>query len=256
MTTAGEFDHDLWGLVVPHGPSYCHWGGIEQSKRLVDALALRKCDRLLELCCGAGGLLQLVQTVRFAYGVDISQKALEHANRKNKTKNIAFVRCDAARLPFADRSFTKVVAQDADAWIRPSKHELMAEVCRVMDEEGLFVFQTYACSGRLTSPQRMKTEHLLHACGYRWTDVPVAENIPQMFLRAGFQIDELTSLHSVYVRDNERMLRQFVANEAKLRTKFAARAVDSLHKLLRWEATLFAERLWTGIQVTASKAPS
>ena len=247
------FNHNLWGFVVPDGPNYCHWGGIDQSKRLVDTLNLHECDYLLELCCGSAGLLKFVQNVRFACGIDISQSALTSANCKNEADNIAFVRCNARVLPFANCTFTKIVAQDADAWLHPSKQELLTEIYRVMYEPASFVFQTYACSERITNLDRSKTDDLMHACGYSYTDLPVAENLAPMFLQAGFEIVEHRSLHSLYLQHNILMLEQFVANETKLLANFSPHLVSSLHALLHWEASLFAEEKWTGLLIKAKK---
>lgn len=93
--------------------------------------------RCLDLCCGAGvhvpALLELGWSV---VGVDESEDQLRVA--RERTSDAKFVRADAARLPFEDRSFNAVVAMfvstDVDDFA-----VVMREAARVLVPGGRFV---------------------------------------------------------------------------------------------------------------------
>lgn len=246
------FDHRLWGAVAPDGPAYCHWGGRRQSRVLAELLYLRPRDRVLELCCGRGGFLKVIIRTgqcRFVCGLDLSAEALRFA----KQGGIQVVRGDALRLPFRDGSFTKLVAQDADAWLTRQKGVLMREVSRVIKKGGQFVFQSYVQSRRMPARHRERTMSLLRQCGYDQTSLLIQEGLRRMFVSAGFRVVRCVSLHDLYCRDNERMIAKFNENRRRLLKTYSGTIVRSLGRLLCWEQRLLAEHFWSGVLVIARK---
>lgn len=246
------FDHRLWGEVVPDGPAHCHWGGRRQSWVLAKLLCLRPRDRVLELCCGRGGLLRVIARTgqcRFVCGLDLSAEALRFA----KQGGIHVVRGDALRLPFRDGSFTKLVAQDADAWLTRQKGVLMREVSRVIKGGGQFVFQGYVQSRCTSAWHRERTVSLLRQCGYDRTSLPTQEGLRRMLISSGFRVVRCLSLHDLYCRDNERMIAKYKKNRRRLLWMYPETLVRFLGRLLCWEQRLFAEHLWSGVLVIAKK---
>jgi ubiquinone/menaquinone biosynthesis C-methylase UbiE len=67
---------------------------------------------VLDLGCGTGFLFQnIAQRVGLLVGIDLSQKALQEANKHTKNlSNIALVRADADNTPFPDSIFDRVFA--------------------------------------------------------------------------------------------------------------------------------------------------
>ena len=61
-----------------------------------------RCTAVLEVGCGTGVDLRMVLPGTMACGADLNRGALQAAGAANKNGN--FVRCDMARLPFADSS--------------------------------------------------------------------------------------------------------------------------------------------------------
>ncbi len=245
-----QFDHELWGYVVPDGPMYCHWGGRDQSKRLAEILQPMPGERMLELCCGRGGLSQLLEPAT-AYGLDVSFVALVEARKHAPLAQ--YVCADAHSLPFADRTFVKVVAQDADAWLEPRKEKLMREIVRVTASRGLFVWQTYVETTKLTEQERAETAALLQCAGYTHTELPLLELLPQLVSTAGFRVLEKKLLHALYEADTTRMLERFGQNRPTLLKRFTSEQVTALEELLEWEQHLFRHGKWSGALLISRK---
>lgn len=245
-----RFNHELWGYVVPDGPAYCHWGGRRQAKHLAELLRPQADDRILELCCGQGGLLQYLQPAT-GYGLDISLPALTKARQLAPlAKRVC---ADAYALPFADRVFTKIAAQDADAWLEPQKTDLMREIARVTASRGLFIWQTYVETAKLTKQERAKTVALLQQAGLTHTELPHQELLPQLISTAGFRVLEQRSLHALYETDNTRMWERFCQNRPALLKRFTSDRVAAIGALLEWEQYLFRRGRWSGVLLISRK---
>lgn len=105
-----------------------------------EALALPTAAKVLEVGCGPGaGLASLEAAGCEAYGVDISERALERA--RAAAPRSRFVRADATALPFAGASFdgvrlTRVLQhvprpeqalREAHRVLRPGRHVVVTE---------------------------------------------------------------------------------------------------------------------------------
>lgn len=115
--------------------------------------AAREClarlpGRLLDLCCGTGDLALnlslMADSDAEVVGVDYSQPMLDIANRKAEplASRPAFVRGDAAALPFADEFFDCVGISFAFrnlTYKNPMRQRHIAEVLRVLRPGGRFV---------------------------------------------------------------------------------------------------------------------
>ncbi|MCG2579800.1 MAG: methyltransferase domain-containing protein [Marinobacter sp.] len=88
-------------LISPHGRPSRHLQG------LVEKLALKKSDRILDVACGSGEWLRVAQeSVSEVAGIDISEKAIE-ACRKVMPDG-RFSTGPAEELPYADNEFDVV----------------------------------------------------------------------------------------------------------------------------------------------------
>src|SRR5579859_5056393 len=160
-----EFGH-IWEYVLPDGLKYCNWGGQKSSRQLVDALGINGSDKVLELCCGQGGTLNLMPKARLIVGVDKSSVSIEEAKRHLEGKPIELLCADIHKLPYPNAFFTKILAQDGDAWMEPSNFALMSEISRVADRNCVFVYQSYVCSDAIPNDALEKTDKILCKCGY------------------------------------------------------------------------------------------
>lgn len=101
-------------------------------------------DVVLDLGCGDGRLFQIFRDKNIDYtGIDISEKLIEIAKRKNP--NTKFIVGDALKLPFPDNSFTKVFNIAVLHHI-PSKKlrlQLLSEAKRVLKPDGLLILTVW-----------------------------------------------------------------------------------------------------------------
>lgn len=90
--------------------------------------------RMLDVGCGAGAFLSILQKHGRAYGIDSSFKACEFS--KNKKNNV--IQADIRRLPFRDNSFDAVFALDLIEHIE-DESTLLQQIYRVCRQGGVFI---------------------------------------------------------------------------------------------------------------------
>jgi len=123
--------YDAW-YGTPRG----RWIGDAEWALLRSALGLRRGDTLLDVGCGTGWFTRraAAEGARVT-GVDIDERALDFA-RRHGLHEPCFARGDAVALPFADRSFDKVMSVTALCFVRDWPRAV-AEIVRV--SRGRFV---------------------------------------------------------------------------------------------------------------------
>ena len=238
----------LWQYVLPDGNPFCHWGGKNISREVLDHLELKTGDRLCDICCGEGGTLSLINRNDIeVYGIDISKTAIEKARVEFENKDsFHFVQSDVRNMPFHDCLFNKVFAQDPDVFLYPDKMDIMREISRVMRSKGIFVLQTYCASSYLGKTEREITAEILYRMGYPYTEVLFDEQIDLILKMSGFVVKCSKSMHSVYHQDNLAMIRNLEINWARMLEANEVQA-NNMRKLLYWEKYLFSKKAWTGI---------
>jgi len=91
---------------------------------------------------------------------------------------------------------------------------------------------------------------MLATAGYKKAVPLLLEELGELLLLAGFDLLKSSSLHSIYARDNERMLRRIERfriqdpNESK---------IAEVHQLLMTEKKLFSEGTFSGVLRVAQK---
>jgi ubiquinone/menaquinone biosynthesis C-methylase UbiE len=133
---------------------------------VLDALALERDDRLLDVGCGGGGFLRHVKaTVGCeAAGLDHSREMVRLA--RSKSLELTIVEADAAATPFANGEFTALSCLVAFFFF-PHPLPALREFCRVLDpERGRLAVMT-------TAPEAKGTEaapYPLATRGHFYTD--------------------------------------------------------------------------------------
>jgi len=118
-------------------------------------LALRPGDNVLDVGCGPGNFTRpfaaAVAGDGLAVGLDASASMLDRAMQEEQLPNLAYVRGDAARLPFADGTFDAVCCFAAIYFIaRP--HKAIDELVRVLAPGGRVALLSSVSRGLLPAP--------------------------------------------------------------------------------------------------------
>jgi len=104
---------------------------------LLKHVSVHGSDRLLEIGCGEGGNLELMNSLPAgAVGVDFSRAKVSWANRH--LAGARFVCADAGRLPFPDETFDVILCRDVLHHV-PDKSEVVNEMVRVCRTPGRMV---------------------------------------------------------------------------------------------------------------------
>lgn len=131
---------------------YDRWAGAYGRSRLLPSLqkkALaelrpRPGDRVLDVACGAGGLVaEVAPHVERAIGIDLSDGMLEIARSRwlstdSQPGNLEFLQGPSDALPFADGSFTALVCTTALHHF-PDPQRSIEEMARVLSPGGRLV---------------------------------------------------------------------------------------------------------------------
>lgn len=111
-------------------------------RRLLHLADVRPEHSVLDLACGTGDITW--EVARLAYrgeviGADNNPEMLKFAEPKRppSVHNVTFVTADAAKLPFADNSFDRVIISYAARGL-PDLTQVVAEVYRVLKPGGVF----------------------------------------------------------------------------------------------------------------------
>ena len=116
---------------------------------------------VLDVAAGEGyGSAYLGQIARSVVGVELSAKAVEHANASYKRDNISFYQGDARKLELLDSSFDVVTSFETIEHFF-SQEDFLNEVCRVLRPGGKLVISSpdsdiYSCPGSSVNPFHVK----------------------------------------------------------------------------------------------------
>ena len=113
---------------------------------LAPRLASRPVRRLLEIAAGTGvatrSLASALPASVAIVATDLNQPMLDMAASIGTSRPVEWRQADAMDLPFADASFDAVVCQFA-AMFFPDKSRAFAEVRRVLEPGGVFIFSVW-----------------------------------------------------------------------------------------------------------------
>jgi len=119
-----------------------HPGGGETTRSLLKRSGLQMGARILDLCCGAGDSLIILQDKQMeAWGVD-RKKVLDHALTKHQKLNKSNLYSweGGEELPFPNHYFDAVLCECSYSLLE-NKEQILTEVRRVLKAEGLFLIQ-------------------------------------------------------------------------------------------------------------------
>lgn len=142
-------------------------GTLSQQDVLLDQLAGRGAQRILDVACGPGlytpPLARRLSGDGIVVGLDVSDPMLQRAVRDNSAERVAYVRGSALDLPFPDFTFDTVVCLAA-LYLIPAPRIAVREICRVARPGGRVALFT-SLQTPLTSMFGASAER---ATGFRW----------------------------------------------------------------------------------------
>lgn len=100
-------------------------------------------DRVLDLGCATGGFTEAIAQATGAHlvGCDMSRAMLEYARTHRGGSWVRWVCADAARLPFLNQSFDRVIASFVMHQL-PDRERALHEVVRVLTPRGVLLVRT------------------------------------------------------------------------------------------------------------------
>lgn len=112
-------------------------------KLLIEKMEIQKNDKVLDVGCGTGILLnQLLKLYDFeAYGIDISENMIKVA--KFKYPNIKFQVCDSESIQFPN-DFFNIITVCASFHHYPNPQKFINEVVRLLSKDGrIYIAEVY-----------------------------------------------------------------------------------------------------------------
>ena len=102
---------------------------------------------VLELATGTGLIAKsIVNAAAHIEATDASAEMIAEAKRDNRSAKLHFSVQDMFRLPYADKSFDVVIASNA-LHIVPQPEKALAEIRRVMKDDGVLIAPTFTHAG-------------------------------------------------------------------------------------------------------------
>jgi ubiquinone/menaquinone biosynthesis C-methylase UbiE len=135
-------------------------------------------QKVLDIGCGTGAMLDMLQPFGTVVGADFAPQALSFCRARG---DYPLARADVRRLPFADNSFDAVTAMDVIEHIDDDK-AASAEIFRVLRPGGR-LFVTVPAYAFLWSEHDEALHH------YRRYTAP---HLKDVFQRVGFHVDHLS----------------------------------------------------------------
>jgi len=126
----------------------------DERRAALEMLALTETDRVLDVGCGPGNFTRTFAEAvpgGLAVGLDASTSMLDRAMREPQAPNLAYVRADAAELPFADDTFEAVCCFAALYFIGDPERAI-DEIVRVLAPGGRVALMTSVNRGLLPTP--------------------------------------------------------------------------------------------------------
>ena len=106
-----------------------------------------KAKTVLELATGTGLIAKhIVNAAAHIEATDASAEMIAEAKRDTRSAKLYFSVQDMFRLPYADKSFDVVIASNA-LHIVPQPEKALAEIRRVMKDDGVLIAPTFTHAG-------------------------------------------------------------------------------------------------------------
>ena len=109
---------------------------IEQKRieKLIEAAEIKESDKILEVGCGAGHILEKVRKGKL-YGIDISEIQIERTKKRMGDK-VELKKAPGENIPYEDKFFDKVLCSEVIEHVIDPR-EVLKEISRVLKDDGI-----------------------------------------------------------------------------------------------------------------------
>ena len=109
---------------------------IEQKRieKLIEAAEIKESDKILEVGCGAGHILEKVRKGKL-YGIDISEIQLERTKKRMGDK-VELKKAPGENIPYEDKFFDKILCSEVIEHVIDPR-EVLKEISRVLKDDGI-----------------------------------------------------------------------------------------------------------------------
>jgi ubiquinone/menaquinone biosynthesis C-methylase UbiE len=109
---------------------------IEQKRieKLIEAAEIKESDKILEVGCGAGHILEKVRKGKL-YGIDISEIQIERTKKRMGDK-VELKKAPGENIPYEDKFFDKILCSEVIEHVIDPR-EVLKEISRVMKDDGI-----------------------------------------------------------------------------------------------------------------------
>lgn len=115
-----------------------------RAKKVIGGLELKNGDKVLEVGCGNGYYLSLLNRLGIKLnltGIDIDKLALKDAKKFINDNKVKVITADASKIPFPSNSFDKIVMSEVIEHVIDEK-KVLNEVHRVLKKDGILALTT------------------------------------------------------------------------------------------------------------------
>lgn len=116
-----------------------------RAKKIIGGLELKEGDKVLEVGCGNGYYLSLLNRLGIKLsltGIDIDELALKDAKRFINDKKVKVMMADASKIPFPSNTFDKIVMSEVIEHVTDDEKNVLKEVYRVLKKDGILALTT------------------------------------------------------------------------------------------------------------------
>lgn len=155
---------------------------------------LNKEMNVLELACGSGQLsFRLATKTNHWEATDFSENMIAEAKKKKPIpRGLYFSVQDAGKLPYVDKTFDAVMIANA-LHIMPEPDKAMAEICRVLKQDGILFAPTFVHGESAGYNLRMK---LMNIIGFRTYSKWSAAEFKSYIENFEFDIEKVSFIES------------------------------------------------------------
>lgn len=137
----GYYDHIFQKRKGPQ--SKWHWQKFEIFKDLIRQEGLSQGTKLLDIACGPGTFVGMLDPSIHATGVDIAESQIAYALKHYSAPNKNFMKLDSPEIPFGDNLFDVVTTIELIEHLTPQQVQtVLHEARRVLKPGGLLMLST------------------------------------------------------------------------------------------------------------------